>query len=321
MRVEIYTKGKDIPELIDGEPLHSLWMFKLIEKHSNAKPIMVVAFDGEEEAGHLIAIKFRDMRILPPGYYIWYTVNGECTTNPKYNKEDVFSLLIDKLFTLFDIHHTFIEVRNLNDSRFAYSTLSDRYFFPKKDIRIYLSLHSMEPEKRITRNFKALINKAERNGVTYGATNDEKEIKEALQLLKRHYINKVRRHLPPTEFLYNLITYKESRAKLFVVRYNGKIIGCSICIYGNKCAYMAYSCGLRVSYRNEHPGIMAVWAAIKDAHISGYDHFEFLEAKKSKSSQGYINFILNFGGKQTGVLRWYHFKWVWINKIMRSIYV
>lgn len=321
MRVEIYTTGSNIPELMDGDPRHSTWMFRLIEQHSSATPFMVVAFDRDKEAGHLLAIRFRDLRILPPGYYVWYSIHGEGVIAENHNKEEVFAALLDKLFTLFDIHHTFIEVRNLKDAKFAYGRLSDRLFFPRRDIRIYLSLHSISPEKRVTRSYKTLIRKAEKRGVTYGRAQNESETIEALHILRRHYINKVRRHLPPIGLLHALVVNNKNSAALFVVRYKGKIIGCSICLYDKERAYMAYSCGLRVSYRNEYPGIIAVWAAIKDAHQQGYSHFEFLEAKNAKAGSGYLNFILNFGGKQTGVLRWYHFKWRWINKIMRSIYV
>ena len=72
----------------------------------------------------------------------------------------------------------------------------------------------------------------------------------------------------------------------------------------------------------QFPGIMAIWAALTDAYQKGYAHFEFLEARAlSRLHRNFISTLLNYGGKQVGTLRWYHFKWNWINKILRSIYV
>ena len=67
---------------------------------------------------------------------------------------------------------------------------------------------------------------------------------------------------------------------------------------------------------------MAIWAAITDAYKNKYDHFEFLEARSLPYfHRKFIGTLLNYGGKQVGTLRWYHFKWNWLNKILRAIYV
>ena len=31
--------------------------------------------------------------------------------------------------------------------------------------------------------------------------------------------------------------------------------------------------------------------------------------------------IADFGGKDVSTLRWYHFKWNWVNKFLRWVYV
>ena len=93
-------------------------------------------------------------------------------------------------------------------------------------------------------------------------------------------------------------------------------------LYDSDRANLAYCCGLRKRFPMQYPGIMAIWAAIKDAYEQGYAHFEFLEVRTlSRFHLGFINTLLNYGGKQVGTLCWYHFKWNWVNKILRSIYV
>lgn len=306
--------------------LHSAEMFRLLEQNTASSPVMIVAYDGDVEQAHMLAVKYRELRLLPPGFFFWYTLHGEGTYRDGVpNREELFAMMLDKLFTLFDIRHTFIEVRNLKDSGFAYDVLSKREFFPMRDMRIYNSLHDVHPSKRLTRAYRSHIRKAEERGVTYHRATSPDEVDTALRLLHNYYKSKIRRHLPPEKFLRNLLLPDgrvSEKAKLFVVLYKEKIIGCSLCIHENERAYLAYNCGLRKRHHLLYPGIMAVWAAITDAYNHGIPHFEFLEPKEVLSTRlGYIDFILNFGGKQVGTLRWYHFKWNGINKIMRAIYV
>lgn len=326
MRIEVYTKHSELPILTDGSPMHSPEMFRLIADYTDAQPVLIAAFDEKGELGHLLAIKFSQWRVLPPGFHLWYSVHGEGCYSPSCNnKEEVFRAMLDKLFTLFDFRHTFIEVCNLHDSRFAYSVMTEREFFPRRDIRIYISLHSRNPEKRLTRTYRSCIRKAEERGAIYKEVTSNEEKMAAIRLLRNYYLGKIRRHLPPTKFLLNMLTTENNRgeknARLFAVYYKNKMIGCSMCIYEKERAYLAYSCGLRKRHPLLYPGIMAVWAAITDAYKNNYLHFEFLEPKGFNIPTGYLNFLLNFGGKQVSTLRWYHYKWNFINKLLRRIYV
>ena len=328
MRIEIFTRSGELPELIEGSAIHSAHMFKVLEKSKGCKPYMLVAYDSNNnEIGHLLIAKRRDIRIIPPVLSFWYSILGEGVYCKECcNREEVFSMFIEKVFDMFDFHHTFIEVQNIEDSRFAYSTFNRHSFVPVRDQRMYISLHSKSPQERLTRSYRAHIRKAESNGVTYRQAITEKEIKEGLQLLKNYYMSKTRRRLPSIGAL-NAMLHDSSgalseKSKLFIVEYKERIIGSSICLYDTERAYLAYSCGLRKSYPMQYPGIMAIWASLTEAYRRGFTHFEFLEARDlSRLHRNFINTLLNYGGKQVGTLRWYHFKWNWINKILRSIYV
>lgn len=289
---------------------------------------MLVAYDdNNEEIGHLLITKRRDIRILPPVLTYWYSILGEGIYRKECeNREEIFTRFIEKVFDMFDFRHAFIEVQDIEDSRFAYETFNRHGFVPLRDQRMYISLHSKPPHERLTRSYRAHIRKAENNGITYKRATTAEEINNGLQLLRNYYISKTRRRLPGKSALLSMLHNSDGtlsdKAKLFIVQFKGKTIGSSICLYDNDRANLAYSCGLRKRYPMQYPGIMAIWAALTDAYHCGYSHFEFLEVRGLPHLHAnFINTLMNYGGKQVGTLRWYHFKWNWVNKILRAIYV
>lgn len=330
MHIEIHTKSETLPELIKGSALHSSQMFRSLEQESGCKPYMLICYDSNgNELGHLLVIKKRSIRLLPPVFSYWYTINGEGVykeQNDNAGREEIFAAMLEKVFDMFDFRHSFIEVVNIEDSRFAYSTLSSHKFVPRRDRRLYISLHSKHPHERLTRAYKAHIRNAESRGVTYRQAITHREIGEGLKLLRNYYRSKIQRNLPREKALLSILYTPDGslspQAKLFIVEYKDKIIGSSLCLYEDGRANLAYSCGLRKSHPLLYPGIMAIWAAITDAHKNNYAHFEFLEARAlPRFKRKFLGMLLNYGGKQVGTLRWQHFKWNFINKILRRIYV
>lgn len=327
MRIEIFTKSTLLPELIEGPVLHSALTFRSYECTKASKPYMLVAYDDEnKEIGHILVIKRRRFNLFPPILSYWYNINGEgAYRDDCHNREAVFAVFLERVLKMFDLRHTFIKVHNIEDPRFAYDILRKHGFVPTRDQRLYISLHSKAPQERLTRAYRSHIRKAESCGVTYKQAVTQKEIDEGIQLLRNYYISKTRRL--PNKMTLNMLlhnsdgTLSES-AKIFIVTYNGKTIGSSFCFYDKERAYLAYSCGLRKSFPMQYPGIMAIWAALSDAYEQKFAHFEFLEVRAlSRIHHKFINTLLNYGGKQKGTLRWFHFKWNWINKILRAIYV
>lgn len=321
MRIDLYTRIEELPTLLPGSIQHSARMFSILSDSHSSKPLMMVATEQGKELAHIIIIKRRGIKILPPVAGSWFTIYGEGTyCNGCKNREEIFSKFIEKLFDIFDIFNSYIEIKGIEDPRFAYSTLSRHNFVPIRDHRIYISLHSKAPVERLTRGYRNNLRKSKERGTTYREATTACEIEKGVQLLKKHYRTKIHRSLPSCHIMRGLLA--DERQRMFIVEYRGKIIGCSVCTYSNNKAYLIYSCGLRKSHPLLYPGIVAVWAAIEDAHTRDYSHIEFLESRTLTGMRsGYKNFLLNFGGKQVSTLRWYHFKWNFINKILRAIYV
>ena len=132
----------------------------------------------------------------------------------------------------------------------------------------------------------------------------------------------VRKHFPDLQ-LFRLLSEQHpgmKSAKIFLVLYGKKVIGGSFCMYSEDRAYLCFTGGLRKTYAWLHPGVMAVWAALTDAHRQGCSHFEFVDAGLPFRKVGYRNFILSFGGKQVSTRRWFRFRWKWLNRLARWLY-
>ena len=327
IRIEQYNSGEKLPPLMQGIFFHSEQFFYILENSPGIKPVMLVAYDGDEEKGHLLAMLKHDFRIIPPCICHWCSIYSEGVyADEKGDRNTLFSMFLDRLMKILDFRYIFIEVRYITDTRITYRTFSKYNFVPRHDLRIYNSLHSRKPEERLSRAYHAHIRHAKVRGVTYRQIPEKEQIEAGIKMLKKYYASKVDRYFAPTRLLTKMLTRDEKSTpdtRMFAV-YNkdGKMIGCSICLYSEGRAYLLYSCGLRKSYPLLYPGIMSVWAAIKDAHERGYAHFEFaVSGMPLKKRRGFKNFLLNFGGKQTSTLRWFRFRWNWINKILRKIYV
>ena len=327
IRIEQYNSGDNLPELLPGIFFHSKDFFRILEQSSGIKPVMFVAYENKKEIGHMLTMFKRDFRIIPPGIYHWCSIYNEGTyRNDCKERNKYFSMFIERLLKIIDFRYIFIEVRYIADSRNTYQTFSKYNFVPRRDLRIYNSLHSRKPEERLSRAYHTHIKRAIARGVTYKQATETNEIEEGLNLLKKYYASKIKRYFAPPDLLMKLLANNNNnkpQMRMFAV-YNKKkkMIGCSICLYYNERAFLLYSCGLRKSYPLLYPGIISVWAAIKDAHQREFSHFEFaISGMPLNKNIGFRNFLLNFGGKQTSTLHWYRFRWNWINKILRKIYV
>ena len=215
-----------------------------------------------------------------------------------------------------------IEFRNLPSGLFGYKYFKQNNYFCINWLRIHNSLHSLSPEERLDPSHRKKIQKAIRRGVYIQPSEQQEEINKFLQILKRNYSYKIRKHFPDLTLFQSLIQQSKERelAKVFLVKYKEKIIGGSFCMFSNNNAYLCFSGGLRKTYAWLHPNLMAIWAAIQYAYEQGYQHFEFADTGLPVKRSGYRRFILNFGGKQTSTRRWFRFRWTWLNRLIGWFY-
>lgn len=354
VRLSTYHKGDSIPALPGVTIFHSTELFHVFEMTRGYEPILIVAYLGERPVAKLLAVIRRSVRLFPPaiikrceiydtGEYFYRepdqdsvnkgllhpeqpnkeAINQEELHQDKLNKEELFGEMLEHL-THEALRHCFlIEFRNLENPLFGYRVFRQNHYFAINWLRVHNSLHSKTPYERLSLSRRRQINKALKNGAVIEVADNETDIKEFSQMLKKAYSSQIRKHFPDVDF-FRLLAWQNPEkelAKVFLVKYKNKIIGGSICLFSGSNAYLWFSGGMRKTYAFLYPGILAVWAPLTYAYEKGYQHLEFMDAGLPFKQHGYRDFILRFGGKQSSTRRWFRFRWRWLNALLERFYI
>lgn len=323
IRLMTYRSGSSLPPLPGNSFQHSSQLFHIYEQTPGYAPILIVASIDSQPVAKLLSVIRSNAHPLPTYLFKRCEVFGigEYLAS-NLPQDELFRLMLEHLTHEAQKECFLIEFRNLPTALFGYKHFKRNGYFPINWLRIYNSLHSLSPKERLTSSVRRQIARAQKNGAVIKQAENDSEIEAFLQMLRRHYSSKVRKHFPDLQLFRLLINNPTERnhARIFLVKHHEKIIGGSFCIYSDDRVYLCFSGGLRKSYARFHPGIMAVWAAITHAYEQGYQHFEFVDAGLPFKKIGYRNFILGFGGKQVSTRRWFRFQWNWLNKLSGWFY-
>ena len=323
IRLMTYRSGSTLPPLPGNQLPHSSELFQVYARTPGYNPVLIVASIDERPVAKLLSVIRRSVRPFPPSIIHRCEVYGTGEYfDDTLNQEDLFGQMLEHLTHEVQKDCFLIEFRNLPTSLFGYKHFRRCHYFSINWIRVYNSLHSLSPEERLEASRRRQINRALRLGVTTKVAETAAEEHAFLQMLRRNYSSKIRKHFPDQK-LFHLLVHeygKQESGKIFLVKYGEKIIGGSFCMFSGHRAYLCFSGGLRKSYAWLYPGVMAVWTAMQYAHQQGYNHFEFVDAGLPFTKTGYRNFILRFGGKQVSTRRWFRFRWEWLNKLACWLY-
>ena len=324
LKLTTYHAGSDIPPLPGNDTFYSTTLFRIYEATPGYRPLLIVASLDGQPVARLLAVVRRSVRLFPPSIIHRCEIfgNGEYLTDG-IDPEAVFSDMLQRL-TEEALRDCFlIEFRNLPDARFGYRSFRSCGYFPINWLRIHNSLHNRPPMARMSASRRRQIKRGLQNGASIHVAQSSEEIYEFFKLMKKYYATKIRKHFPGMNFFLQLVNeYPDKEiGRIYIIRYKGKIIGGSICVFSDGNAYLWFSAGLRKSYPRQYPGVLAVWAAIDYAYRHDYDHIEFMDVGLPFKQYGYRNFILRFGGIQYGTRRWFRFRWKWLNNLITRFYI
>lgn len=191
----------------------------------------------------------------------------------------------------------YIEMRNFND----YSRWKDSFEVCDFAYQPHLNFHLDCSEKAvIQRNMHESRRRQVRKGLASGAVIEEakteQEVRDFYRILEQLYRRKVKTPLFGLEFF--LTFFRQGRGKYLLVKFEGKVIGGMMCpILKGRTIYEWYVCGLDELYREQHPSVMATYAAMQYAEEHGLPRFDFMGAGKPEEDYGVRAFKAQMGGQ------------------------
>lgn len=324
LKLTTYYQGNEIPDLPGHNTFHSKELFLIYEATPGYKPLLIVATDDGKPLAKLLAIVRQSTHLFPPliikrcevydtGEYLDQTVD----------KEAIFGEILEHLTKEALRDSLLIEFRNLDSAMFGYKHFRANKYISVNWLRVRNSLHNTtHVETHFSSSRIRQIKKGLATGAQVAEVQTVEDIRNFSRMLHLVYSLHLRKHFPNTHFFRYMGAQltRTNHGKIFAVKYKDKIIGGAVCIYSGDNAYLWFSGGMRKSYAMQYPGVLAVWAALKDAHQRGYQHLEFMDVGLPFKKHGYREFVLRFGGKQSSTRRWFRFRWQWLNNLLLKIY-
>lgn len=325
IKLTSYYKGKDIPDDLPGEDIfHSKDLFLLYEKASGYTPLLIVASSEGRPVARLLAAIRKQSFFIPTrlGKRCEVYGTGECLADD-VDKELVFGEMLEHLTQETLRHAHIIEFRNLSNSLNGYKYFRLNKYFSINWLRVRNSLHSVESvEEGFNPSRLRQVKCGLKSGATVSVATDAREIEEFSSMLHKIYSSRIRKYFPGLQFfkLADECLISKDLARIHVVKCKEKIIGGAVSLYSKNSAYLWFSGGMTKTYLKQYPGVLAVWAALKDAKARGCRHMEFMDVGLPFQKHGYRTFVLHFGGRQSSTRRWFRMRNNLLNYLLRKLY-
>ncbi|TNE47348.1 MAG: GNAT family N-acetyltransferase [Bacteroidetes bacterium] len=213
-------------------------------------------------------------------------------------KEEVARKLLEETKKHAQGKAIFIEFRNFFDTSPLQGTFEAAGFVYKPHLNYLVKTDDEAAvQKRLSSNRKRQIKSSLKLGATIGAPESEQDILDFYSILQKLYKEKVKKPLPDPNLF--LKFWKSPLARIFLIRYEGKVVGGIACpIYRNQVIYEWYVCGEDGLVKGLNPSVLATWAPIEYGLKNGYDHFDFMGAGKPDEDYGVRDFKARFGGTE-----------------------
>jgi len=263
-------------------------------------PVMIYAEEENNIKGILSAVIIKELGIK--GYF-----SKRCIVygGPICDNDKLTGLLIDKLNTYLKSKVIYTEFRNLFDFSECKDVFEKKGYECKEHFNFIVEIGSPEDNlKLLDRNRRWQLNKSVKTGAEFLEANTLNEVIEFYSLLKILYKEKVKKPLPDFSFFENFFSIP-NLGKYFLVKYNNKIIGGSMCPIYRDTVYEWYKFSLDKEYKHLYPGVLATWAPIEYAAKNGLKYFDFLGAGSADSNYGVREFKSKFGGTEVHFGRYF----------------
>lgn len=297
---------------------HSKELMQTYEHSSRHTPYMVVAFDDEEfpQAHMLVVRRNGKCRIYGEGEY-----------REGVNREKIFDAMLSAFTRTISFPTLYIQISDLSRKMFAYKYLRRQHYFGIHWLQVHNSLHSKSPQERISAKQLRWVAYARKMKVSTTLVESEADLDDFYRVMRTYYNYHLRKFCPARNFFLNLM-YSDS-AKLFLTWYRGRpIAACAIIctqtsetdVPDGRDAYLWFGAYKTKSHPRLHPDVVTVWNVMNWCHSHKIRHLRFMDVGLPFFKNAYYDFIMRFGGKSVGTVRWFHFFPNILNALLRRIF-
>lgn len=194
----------------------------------------------------------------------------------------------------------YIEYRHFSENNIYTPTFNSQpsiHNFPWYNI--YQQFNAGESiERSMNKSKRKQLHQSLKAGATIELNPNNNEIKEWYDLLKKLY-KRIHRPLPSLQLFLNL--NQSNIGKLFIVKYNNKVISGTALLYHPKSQhyYDWYRASTNEQIDGIYPSVVSTWQAMQLVADMGGGTFDFLGAGPRNKPYGVRDFKLTFGGKLT----------------------
>lgn len=277
----------------NGNFFQSPAAFKFFESVRNHEPFVITVSKNDDLKGVLSGVIIKE-----PGIKGYFSRRCIVWGGPICKIDDLYGLLIDELNAYLDGKVIYTEFRNLFDISSLDNVFTNAGYEFEDRINYIVEIESVEEnKKKLNKTRRWQINKSLKSSVEIVSPKEMSEVREFYKILSKLFKEKVKKPLPELSFFEQFFLMPDT-GKYFLVKFEGKIIGGTMCPIFKDTIYEWYKFSLDSEYKNYFLGVMATWAAIEYAANNALKYFDFMGAGKPDEDYGVREFKSKFGGKE-----------------------
>lgn len=191
----------------------------------------------------------------------------------------------------------YIEIRNYNSYELFKKSILNSGFKYNEHLNFHVKTFDLDSAlKQLSSTKRRDVKISLKNGAEVVQSSDINDVKCFYSLLDDLYKTKIKLPLFPYVFFEKIISLSECR--LFVVKYENRVIGGSLCVeLADKALYEWFVCGLDREIKNVYPSTLATWAAIEHSANNNIARLDMMGAGKPDDAYGVRDFKAKFGGE------------------------
>lgn len=270
--------------------------FKVCLSTKRIQPAYIIGRRGNELVGVLLYYRQVQMNVVLLDFF---TSRDVIIAGPVAKGNDI--VIIEQLLSFYKIKSKkslYTQIRNL-DCTVAYKQPIEKCGLRYEDhLNIIIDLSQTEASlwKGIHTKRRNEIRRAEKEECTVEVQITEQALADCYAILEEVYL-RARLPLPGFDHFKALFMYSDATTglRLFTAVWDGKIIGCMLCLAYGTTLYDYYA-GAYSRFYDKHPNDLLPWEVFKWAKKNGFTRFDFGGAGKPGVPYGVRDYKRKFGG-------------------------